>query len=376
MDILLFDLDAVLLNSAGYHRSLVETVRRVALHLGFGEATLSQAEIDAFEARDITAEWDSSALCAALLLSAAWQENPEVRLPSRPPLETAPRRHAFPDVGAFFRQLDAIPGDDTWSRAERALLDRLDGASASQAEALRSVLRDARTLDRSLTFWLVQLFNLGSRRFESIYGRPPGVETESFLERYDRPTLTSGERDALRAWISAGERCAAIVTNRPCASSATLFDSPEAEIGVEVSGLGDLPFVAAGHLGSAAVGKGLAPQAFLKPSAVHVLAGIRAALGQSSTESVAAAVDLVAGRRIDDRWRSLDGARVFLFEDAPKGLKSALAAREALASHGVRVDLGLCGIATNEEKRRALERVGARAFGSVASALQEVYGAR
>ena len=34
VDILLFDLDGVLLNSAGYHRSLVETVRRVSHGVG------------------------------------------------------------------------------------------------------------------------------------------------------------------------------------------------------------------------------------------------------------------------------------------------------------------------------------------------------
>ena len=75
MEIFLFDLDGVLLNSAGYHRSLVETVRLLSLTLGFGDRGLTQEEIDAFEARDITAEWDSSALCAALLLVTAWEAN-------------------------------------------------------------------------------------------------------------------------------------------------------------------------------------------------------------------------------------------------------------------------------------------------------------
>ena len=90
MDILLFDLDGVLLNSAGYHRSLMETVRQISQALGFGDRGLTTDEIEAFEARDITAEWDSSAIVAALLLVEAWRTDPNCALPRRPPLEARP----------------------------------------------------------------------------------------------------------------------------------------------------------------------------------------------------------------------------------------------------------------------------------------------
>src|SRR3990172_5479899 len=127
MEIFLFDLDGVLLNSAGYHRSLVETVRQLSLTLGFGDRGLTQEEIDAFEARDITAEWDSSALCAALLLVTAWEANDAVSPPPRPPLGL-PRaaRHAFPDIRRFLAELDRRRPNDPLAEAETRLLRRID----------------------------------------------------------------------------------------------------------------------------------------------------------------------------------------------------------------------------------------------------------
>lgn len=372
MDIFLFDLDGVLLNSAGYHRSLIETVRQLSLCLGFGDRSLTQAEIDAFEARDITAEWDSSALCAALLLATAWETDGDLSLPRRLPLGP-PRsaRHAFPDIRAFLAQVGGRGEADPLAGAEALLLRRLDGGRSERADAVRSLLRGARSLDDSLTFRLVQLFNLGSRRFEQIYGEAAGMESESFLETCDLPTLSVEERTALLRKLGGGGRAAAIVTNRPCSSPPGVFNTPEAEIGVHAAGFDRMPCVASGDLGWQATALGLDVQAFLKPSPVHLLAGLRKALGEEGDRSVEMAIRLAHFGEMDPAWQALDGSRLVLFEDAPKGHTSARAAAALLLERGVQVDLLQFGIATGPDKIEALTAVGARVHPHVRLALDE-----
>ncbi len=257
--ILLFDLDAVLINSAGYYRSLTETVRRISLALGFGDRSLEQADIDAFEALDITAEWDSSALTSALLLIEAWKTEPEARLPRRPPLtdHTISDRR-WPDVRGFLAGLPRRSADPVGA-AQEALLERLDDHTQAQRDSLAALLRESRTLERSLTFWLVQLFNLGSLRFTQTYGLEPGLETGSMLETHDRPTLSRDEVLGLLRWREGRHRGAAIVTNRPATSPGGIFNTPEAEIGVGVSGLVGVPVIAAGDLGFRATNSGPGP---------------------------------------------------------------------------------------------------------------------
>jgi len=398
MEIFLFDLDGVLLNSAGYHRSLVETVRQLSLTLGFGDRGLTQEEIDAFEARDITAEWDSSAVCAALLLLTAWEDGDDVSLPVRPPLgPPRPTRHAFPDIRGFLAELDNRGPSDPLIEAEARLVRRIDSRRPDHAAAVRSLLANARSLGDSLTFRLVQLFNLGGRRFEELYGEAAGLDSPSFLEEYDRPTLTEDERASLLRQLGQSGRTAAIVTNRPSSSPLRLrsrrpgapkrvhrpgvlpggqaggvFNTPEAEIGVHAAGFDGLPRIASGDLGWQAEALGLDVQAFLKPSPVHVLAGLRTAAGDEGLQAVQKAIRLAqGGGGMDPTWSAFDGARLVLFEDAPKGHMSARRAAEILRLNGVSVDLAPYGISTSPEKIEALAGVGARVFPHVGFALDE-----
>lgn len=372
MNLFLFDLDGVLLNSAGYHRSLVETVRHLSLCLGFGDRGLTQEEIDAFEARDITAEWDSSALCAALLLMTCWEAGDDVELPRRPSLgPPRPVGHEFPDVRGFLAGLDGHAAGDPVAEAERLLLHRLRSDSPDRVESVQALVRGARTVETSLTFRLVQLFNLGSHRFEQIYGEPAGMDSVSFLEVYDKPTLTDDERARLCSALGEAGRAAAIVTNRPSTAPAGVLNTPEAEIGVQTAGLSTLPVVASGELGWCALRRGLDPQTFLKPSPVHMLAGLRRSIGDSPAEAVDTAVGLYAEGVMDSTWRGLRGATIALFEDAPKGHASARAAVDLLARRGIPLKLDLYGIAATPDKVAALTAAGARVHAHLRLALDE-----
>jgi hypothetical protein len=151
-----------------------------------------------------------------------------------------------------------------------------------------------------------------------------------------------------------------------------VFNTPEAEIGVRAAGFEGLPRVAAGDLGWQATAMGLDVQTFLKPSPVHVLAGLRRAMGSDGVQAVEMAIRLThGGGVVEPAWRALDGARLALFEDAPKGHTSARRAVEILRQQGVTVDLGQYGIATSPDKVASLAAVGARVFPHVRPALDE-----
>ena len=125
LEILLFDMDGVLLVPAGYHKALQETVRRVGHALGYKEAEVSPAAIAEFEAAGATSEWDSSAMCAALLLMRLWESDPESTLSSDLLERPKPgHRLPVPDFLSFAEQLAAAGSANSppLIRAEKLLI--------------------------------------------------------------------------------------------------------------------------------------------------------------------------------------------------------------------------------------------------------------
>jgi hypothetical protein len=63
---------------------------------------------------------------------------------------------------------------------------------------------------------------------------------------------------------------------------------------------------------------------------------------------------------------------VEVFEDAPKGIRSARRAADLLLRAGVEIDLRLTGITESPAKAAALEAEGASVFPSLSMALERV----
>lgn len=377
MRILLLDLDGVLLQIGGYHAVFREVVSLVARAFGFGEMRLSQETIDLFEAAGITSEWDSSAICAALLLDRAWELFPSLTLPREPPLPALPSHSlAPPDFEAFARSMVAAGGHGLSPvlRAERALLGAERGRTPEQTAALRALLEAASDIRLSLTHRLVQELNLGSPTFHEVYGLPPVLNTGSYLKDYDRPALRSGSASRIRTWVNKADQRAVLFSNRPSRGPEGSFSPPEAEIGAEVAGLGFLPLVGMGSLSWLSGLRGREPQAFLKPSPIHALAAMRHAMGVPLAEAVLSAAALVLDAKGENDWDSLSGATVHVFEDVAPGLQSCLYAKAILDGIGVRLELALCGVTTSAPKRQSLEAVGATVFPDIEAALATVEG--
>jgi hypothetical protein len=376
MKILLFDMDGVLLEPRGYHRALQKTVALVGRLLGYRAVNLTPEDIVAFEAAGVASEWDSAAICAALLLENLWAEYPLLALPPTLAWPARPRHDVAPPNFRSFTRLLAQPhlqGLPPLKRAEHLLLGKAD-------QAIKNILRNARQIEGSLTHRIFQELVLGSRVFAETYGLSPSLrqaqdvapDTESYLLQYDRPTLSEPARAKLIQWLRDANHRAVIFTGRPSRPPAGHLSTPEAEIGAHGAGLEALPIVGLGGLSWLSAQRGCDPEAFLKPSAVHTLTALRLALGDPLEGALEAAATLVLDGQPDAAWKALCGAQVYVFEDTVSGLESIRAAQNILGEIGVPIRVNLFGIADSEPKRRALEAAGAIVTPTLSVALDHV----
>jgi len=372
--ILVLDLDDVLIQQVAYHQSLKDCVAMVGRWCGFPAVQLSDEDVAVFEAQGVTSEWDSSAICAALLLERAWQMDPGRTLPDSPSASDG-RLHGLPapDFQAFFRAAFHGRHSGPEARAETEL--RLLGSrehSPGQTYALQLVLRSAYDPSASLTHRIIQELNLGAATFEACYGVPAALPGPGYLNTIDPPLISPETSAKLTAWRAAPGTRAVVFTNRPSMMPHGPGGTPEAEIGLERVGLSALPFIAMGHLDWLAAQRGLEPQSLLKPSSVHVLAALRRAAGDELVEALDGAARLGLDQVDDGSWRRLDGAHATVFDDSFRGLHSAREAQVTLESIDVRVTIDLRGVTTLAAKREALEAAGGTVYPDFVTAARPV----
>jgi len=373
MKILLFDMDGVLLEPHAYHDALKETVALVGQALGIADVSLTAEDIAAFEAAGVTSEWDSAAICAALLLDARWQVDPQAAFPKSLTAPLSPLRVPQPDFRAFVAAMDvgvtegALPGERAWRRLAN------DGRvyTPRQRAEMEAILHRARRIEASLTMQVFQELILGSDAFEEIYQLPPQLGVVSYLQTRDRSLLSDDLRARLLNGLERREYAAAIMTNRPTRTPDGASGTPEGEAGARLVGLEALPMVGWGALTWVAPRYGQNPQRLCKPSPIHTLSALLHARGILLEEALLHAAALTLDARSSSLWRMLDGAEVWVYEDAVSGLLSLIQAREVLSRLGVRLDIHLVGISRSPIKRRALEEAGARLYASLAEGLMD-----
>jgi len=375
MKVLLFDMDGVLIHARAYHRALQDTVSMVGEALGYKNVDLRVDVIELIESVGITSEWDSAAICCALLLKDIWQMSPLADLPKHPPLPRIPKHDLpMPDFRGFFnsQRMSDHPDTSGLLRAEAALL-KDGGYLETQVESVRSLLRGARFINGSITHRLFQEFVLGSDVFKMTYGFSGYLHVEGYLLSDDQPALSSDRYNQLLDWLDQEGHRAVVFTNRPSKPPPGYFDTPEAELGLSVVGLESLPLIGRGGLAWVAERRGLEPEIFLKPSPVHVLAALCCAMGFSREEALNRAVSLVVDQKMDEKCKSFSGAEVYVFEDSIKGFRSAQQAADIFSHLGVTFQLHLIGVSDSEEKQHALRLAGAKeVFGNLDSALSRV----
>lgn len=248
--IFLLDLDNVLVYPGGYREALKATVHFFSRAMGAGEGFLDDAAIETFEAFGITSEWDSSAICVAIILVEVMRAHSAISLPAEIDPALAAIHAAGPsqpkiDLAAWARRIaQAIPRFGYPSDAALStLLEEVKNFSLRpQIEILLHGLLDhTRDFSRSPAMRVFQQYTLGSEGFSKHYGMPAAFETPSCISAYDRPALLSKYRDVVLDLCARGSISAAIYTSRPCwprTLPGRVEDySPEAELALDLVGL-------------------------------------------------------------------------------------------------------------------------------------------
>lgn len=349
--LILFDMDGVLLNAKGYHKSLQKSVQLAGKALGMPSVDITEDHIAKFEALNITNEWDSIAICAALIMLHVWQYDPNVRLDRS--FQINPTISSDPvDFDYFldnFRLTGDLPGKSalSWIQQNTSELDK------SQMDHLVAILENCRDIFVSLTLPIHQEMVLGSQLFNQTYHLAPQLQTESYLSKFDQATMLPSVRKGLLDWLRAEEHTAGILTNRPSLTPSPTFSSPEAELGAEIAGIDHLPILGSGMLSwFAETHCGLPGHTFLKPNPVHSLALMQKCYGLTSEQSLRLSLDLWLGKDEPEEWDKFHQSKIIVFEDSIKGLMSAKNAQKLLADIGIMIELVLIGVGNNPIKTK------------------------
>ena len=352
--IILFDMDGVLLKPMGYHRSLQTSVKRIGHALGAPNTELSDDQIARFEALGVTNEWDSLAICTALILTHLWQIDNNIRLTNLSPHPEPITDDAsdFNDFLMTFNNFSELPAQSAYNY----FVNKYQGLELSQKTYIQDLLNNCRNIYTSPTLPSHQETVLGSKAFQENYNLEAKQNIDSFLKKYDQPILSDEQLLALRAWLAKPGNHAGILTNRPNQTPSNYLSAPEAEFGAELVGLHDLPLLGSGMLAWFATTQcKLADHTFLKPNPVHSLALLLMCSNHTVEGSLKAAYHLWNGKENRSNWKHLDGSTVIIFEDSAKGLASGVAAQNLLKNIGVNIHVKLFGVTEHPVKRAALE---------------------
>lgn len=352
---ILFDMDGVLLKSGGYQQSLKTSVDRIAKALGVPQTKITSDQIAQFEVLSVTNEWDTLAICSALVLLQVWQIDGSIRLtPNISPssINTATVKPAFQQFLDTFDEVGHLPGESAYQK----IIKENTWLNPSQKNYLKDILFNCRDIYKSLTLPIHQETILGSHSFHANYKLQPQLNIESFLLKYDQPLMSLELTTKLRAWLLKSNHHVGILTNRPNSTPPEFISAPEAELGAKLVGMEDYPILGSGILNWYAETQCSLPQhTFLKPNPVHALGLMQICLGQSPREALRRAVELWhENRSSKSHWRPLQDAGVLIFEDSIKGLQSGMNAKLLLKRINININLKCIGVTDNPVKKRAL----------------------
>lgn len=395
--ILLFDVDGVLVEDYGYQAGIVQTVDYFATAMGLPGHTPTAVDIEVFEANGLTSEWESCPLCVGALFVEVLRAAPDLVLAPQVEAALAQCRSVSasgnvrrPDFAALARRVGPlIAAGERPSQASFTVLTGeiemlgLGEAPRQGMEALLHTLLDhTQNVMASPVAQVFQHFALGSQKYAHTYGLAPLFETPSLLCSLDRAALSPASRDMLLELVRSGRVHAALYTARsslpPVEAQADAQGyAPEAEMARALVGLEVLPLIGYGRLAWLAARHGAQADAYVKPSPVHALAAIGAALSGHEAQAVEAAYALAEEGVVLAPFEALRGQRldVFVFEDAVGGVRAATRAAELLRSACIAVNLWVVGVLPpGGPKRVALAPLCALVAEDVNSALMSIVG--
>jgi len=347
--IILLDIDGVLVHAGGYRAALRATVN----HFAGNSIDINETILSDLERRGISSEWDM----VPLLLASYWN-----LILSQQPMHDLPD-----DISAAAQEIQRrvhLNGSRSFSIPEFDLIDgQYPAESAFRAgcfssvpyELQKNLLTETRNVHASHTMRIFQNYSLGTENFRSTYQIPAELNTDSFLLAYDRSNIDENVRAKLRQ----PNIFPVAFTARPSApprgsGEPSLGYAPEAELGLALTELENIPIMAFGKLEYIARRRGLDPVKLVKPSPVHALAGVIAAFTGDEWLAIQSAADWYQTGRLNDSFMTIPEAfDLIVIEDTLGGIRSTQAAGEILKQAGFQVNVHLFGLTSGNPKKAA-----------------------
>ncbi len=349
--ILLLDMDGTLIDDRGYRAAIDATITRFCQQHRLPVFTPSDDDVAVLHAHGFSNEWDSVAFLAGVIYAESYRAG-----------EGRPER---PDYQMWTRRTAGRPGLPN----ERARDVLLEHGPADLSGLFCELLNHVTDVQRSELTRTFAEFILGSELFASHYGLSASLNTPSFLATLDRPLIDGTSLDIIR------EHASCIYTARPSLApdGHPPVHPPEAEIGLELLGLDDLPLIALGQIQWIADQHGERVYDLTKPAPVQALAAMLASQGVEPLLSLRAAYHLWKHADGQAGFECLNGQDVFVAEDNAGGVRACHEAARLLRQHGIETRVHGLGVAVATAKREALAAVCEGVYDSVNHALADCF---
>lgn len=337
--IILLDIDGVLVQPGGYRAALRATVKRF-----IGDYSIEEDVPVSMEKRGISSEWDMS----PLIIAAYWED-----VLSRQPME-----NLSDDPFVAGKQIQKQRKVEEPKHLSIPAFELMDGAYPVEAaykqgcfasipsELRKNLMTESRDVYKSHTFRTFQHYTLGSETFGSTYQLPAEFEAESLLLTEDKANISEKIRERLRL----ERNSIAGFTARPSKpprewDGSHVGYAPEAELGLELAGLADIPLMAFGKLEYIAAQYGLNPATLMKPSPFHALAGVLAAWTGDELLALNAAYAWQTSGKLNGQFGELPKSfELYVIEDTMGGVRATRAAGEILREAGFEVSVHTLGL--------------------------------
>ena len=384
---LLFDMDGVLVKPGGYGAGADDTLKYF-----FDKYHLPVYADDHrmrvwFEAAGVSSEWDMVPITLAVILDRILGF-----CPSEQPLQNFDQvSHHFknkvvPETEFSFQSIVQTlqPHFSRQPAPADAILDLIqsdDGldlfpALKQHPDLARLILRHSRDEGNSAVNRIFQNYVLGDKIFKQVYGSEAEFQAESVLLKHDRPLLSPEWQKRILQFRQEKRAFPVVYTARPSSTPKEKQDgqlgySPEAEMALSLLGFETVPVVGYGRLVYTGSVYGVDADSLVKPSPFQALAAVMAAWSGREWEALQWAMEIynqqphdhVANDALPSKFE------LHVFEDSAGGIRAVKHTAEILQGIGYEVSFFGWGIATVEEKVRALQKTGAPVFEDINQAL-------
>ncbi len=396
--ILLFDVDGVIVNPVAYRLGVTKTLVELCEKIGLQNINAilpKEAEIAAMEAQGVHDVWDiTNIIFCDILTTIALQANPIETLSNFPHDSTTEHLHALkvlhptvarPDYLQLARYLacTATPSHPP-DLALQLFRSKLSEVCQNKIwfDLLNRFLIGTRSAYSSYGTRLFQNIILGSHDFERTYQLGSEHRGVGLLRSEDKTLINQDTVDRLME-LNGHNYCAVgVYTARPSlppklADTSPVGYSPEAEIALENAGMQSFPLIGMGMMEWLGKQHNERTEDLTKPNSTQALAALINTI--TSGQDVVALTEAYA---IDKQEKSpakthlaaIRGKKtvIYVFEDTISGIVPLQKTTQMLKSQGFNLQLEALGIATDPNKRAALEKHCNNVFSDVNEAFASI----